>query len=79
MPLNFLSFTAVTLEKNDFYGKFAMFGDEFDGNYVELGYSTEIGGFDAGISIIINDDDLDLETGTGTESIIFSISKSFDL
>ncbi len=72
-------FTAVTLEKNDFYGKFAMFGNEFDGNYVELGYSTEIGEFDAGISIIINDDDLDLETGTGTESIIFSISKSFDL
>jgi uncharacterized protein (TIGR02001 family) len=72
-------FTAVTLEKNGFYGKYGSFGDEFDGSYLELGYGTEIGGFDAGVSLVINDEDLDLETGEGTETIIFSLSKSFDL
>jgi len=72
-------FTAITIEKNGFYGKYGSFGDEFDGSYVELGYGTEIGGFDAGVSIVINDEDLDLETNDGTETIIFSLSKSFDL
>ncbi len=75
-------FTAITIEKNGFYGKYATFGDDFDGDYWEFGYGTEIGGFDAGISIVINDEDLDLEPagdGKGTETIIFSISKSFTL
>lgn len=72
-------FTAITIEKNDFYGKYGTFGDDFDGDYFEFGYGTEIGGFDAGISIVINDKDLDLETGDGTETIIFSISKSFEI
>lgn len=79
-------YTAITVEKNGFYGKYATFGDEFDGSYVELGYGTEIGGFDAGISIVINDEDLDLEVDSdgnermeGTETLIFSLSKSFDL
>ena len=72
-------FTAITVEKNGFYGKYGTFGDDFDGDYFEFGYGTEIGGFDAGISIVINDKDLDLETGDGTETIIFSIGKSFDI
>ncbi|MCZ6616983.1 MAG: TorF family putative porin [Gammaproteobacteria bacterium] len=72
-------FTAVTIEKSGFYGKYGTFGDDFDGDYFEFGYGTEIGGFDTGISIVINDKNLDLETGDGTETIIFSISKSFDL
>ncbi len=72
-------FTAITIEKNGFYGKYGAFGDDFDGDYFEFGYGTEIGGFDTGISIVINDEDLDLETGDGTETIIFSISKSFEI
>lgn len=72
-------FAAITVEKNGFYGKYGTFGDDFDGDYFEFGYGTEIGGFDVGVSIVINDEDLDLETGDGTETIIFSLSKSFDL
>ncbi len=72
-------FAAITVEKNGFYGKYGTFGDDFDGDYFEFGYGTEIGGFDAGISIVINDKDLDLETFDGTETLIFSLSKSFDL
>ncbi len=72
-------FTAITVEKNGFYGKYGTFGDDFDGDYFEFGYGTEIGGFDAGVYILFNDKDLDLETGDGTESIVFSISKSFSL
>ncbi len=73
------AFTAITVEKNGFYGKYGTFGDDFDGDYFEFGYGTEIGGFDAGVYILFNDKDLDLETGDGTESIVFSISKSFSL
>jgi len=72
-------FAAITVEKNGFYGKYGTFGDDFDGDYFEFGYGTEIGGFDVGISIVINDKDLDLETFDGTETLIFSLSKSFDL
>jgi len=72
-------FAALTLEKNGFYAKVASFGDDFSGEYFELGYGTEIGGFDVGVSLLVNDEDLDLETGDGTESLIFSISKTFEL
>jgi len=72
-------YAAITVEKNGFYGKYGTFGDDFDGDYFEFGWGTEIGGFDVGISIVINDKDLDLETFDGTETLIFSLSKSFDL
>ena len=74
-------YAAITVEKNGFYGKYGTFGDDFDGDYFEFGYGTEIGGFDVGVSIVINDEDLDLEgfDGDGTETIIFSLSKSFEL
>ena len=83
-PLGY-SFAAITFEKNGFYGKYGQFGaragdNPFEsGDYFEFGYGMEIGGFDVGASIVINGEDLDLETGDGTETIIFSLSKSFDL
>lgn len=78
-PTQDYDFIALTLEKNGFYGKIGSFGDEFDGSYFELGYGTAIGGLDVGVALIANDEDLDLETGDGTETITFSLSKSFDL
>lgn len=70
-------FLSVTLEKDGFYGTYGTFGDEAEGDYFEVGYSTEIGGFDAGVSIIKSDEDLDLETGNGDSTLVFSLSKSF--
>lgn len=76
------SFTALTLEHNGFYATYGSFGKDFDGEYIEVGYGTEIGGIDVGISLIGNDEDLDLgndSDGAGDEVIVFSLGKTFDL
>ncbi|HHC71507.1 MAG TPA: hypothetical protein ENK54_01310 [Thiotrichales bacterium] len=73
------SFIAITGEYNGFYGTYGSFREDASGSYVEVGYGTEIGGFDTTISLISNDSDLDKRTGTGETAAVFSISKSFDL
>lgn len=78
------SFVALTLEHNGFYGTYGAFFDDWDGEYLELGYGTTIGGFDAGVAFIFTAE------GTGDElngwdyddddeAIVFTIGKSFDL
>lgn len=69
-------FLSATLEKDGFYVTYGTWGDEFEGDYLEFGYGTEIGGFDAGVSIVKSDEDLDL-TGEGDSTIVFNLSKSF--
>jgi len=76
------TFIALTLEHNGFYGTYGAFSDDWDGDYVELGYGAEIGGFDAGVSLIFASDDLGAKTnpaGDTDEAIVFSIGKTFDL
>jgi uncharacterized protein (TIGR02001 family) len=68
------TFTGITLEHNGFSGTFGTWGDEFEGEYVELTYGTEIGGFDVGVGVIFSGSDLDDD-----EAMYFSISKAFDL
>jgi len=74
------SYTALTVAHNGFYGTVASWGKDFEGDYVKIGYDTEIGGFDAGIALIFNDEDTSSsETEGRDEAIVFSIGKSFDL
>jgi len=76
------SYTALTVAHNGFYGTVASFGKEAEGDYIQLGYDTEIGGFDAGIALIFNDEDTNVENDVDSgddQSIIFTIGKSFDL
>ena len=68
------TFLAVTLEHNGFYGTFGTWGDEFDGEYGELGYGTDVAGFDVGFAVVFSGSDLD-----DSESLYFTIGKSFDL
>ena len=78
-------FLSVTAEYEGFYATVGTWGDEFDGDYVELGYGTDVAGFDVGVSLISNSEELDVEgvdpdTGAGAdgeESFVFSIGKSF--
>ncbi len=70
-------FFSVTAEYEGFSVTYGSWGDEFDGDYFEAGYSTELAGFDVGVSVISNSEELDLETGEGEESLIFSIGKTF--
>ncbi len=77
-------FMAITAEHKGFYGKYGNFSDEFDGDYFELGYTTQVGGFDAGIALVFSSEELSDQfdsngVPTASEALIFSLSKSFDL
>jgi len=69
---------ALTFEKNGFYGKYAGFSQDFEGEYIEVGYGTSVADIDLGVAVLFNDEDL---TGTGSsdESLIFTIGKTFEL
>jgi uncharacterized protein (TIGR02001 family) len=68
------TFTGVTIEKDGFSGTFGSWGDDFSGEYFEVAYGTEVGGFDVGVGVIFSGSDLDDD-----EAMYFSLSKSFDL
>ncbi|EAW32738.1 hypothetical protein GP2143_15821 [marine gamma proteobacterium HTCC2143] len=77
-------FLEVTVEHNGFYGTYGEFGDEAEGDYIELGYGAEVGGFDLGIAAIFSSEELSDQADsngddTESEAIIFSLSKTFDL
>ncbi|OUS23172.1 hypothetical protein A9Q98_16055 [Thalassotalea sp. 42_200_T64] len=70
-------FLSATVEYEGYYATVGTWGDDFEGDYVELGYGTEVSGFDIGVAVIVNSEELDVETGEGEESLVFSIGKSF--
>ncbi|MDX1735219.1 MAG: TorF family putative porin [Halioglobus sp.] len=77
-------FIDVTLSHNGFYGTVGIFGQDADGEYLEIGYGTEIGGFDVGVAAIFSSDELsdqadDDGDATESEAFVFTLSKSFDL
>ena len=67
---------ALSIEKGGFYGKYAGFTEDFDGEYFEIGYGASVAEFDIGLSLIFANDDL---VGESEESAVFTIGKSFDL
>ncbi len=77
-------FLSVGAEYNGLYALFGSFGDDFNGDYWEVGYGMEVAGFDITGTIIINDKEL---SGTvdsngnpdSDESFVLSISKSIDI
>lgn len=71
-------FLQVTAEHNGFYGTYGTFGKDFDGDYFEVGYGTEVGGFDVGLAGVFSSKELSDQDGS-SEALIFSIGKSFDL
>ena len=75
-PTQDYTFTSVTLEGNGFYGTFGTFSQDFDGDYVELGYGTSFSEVDIGIALILANDDLIEDED---ETLVFTIGKSFDL
>lgn len=76
-------FLALTITgENGLYGKYGTFGDEFDGDYLELGWGTTISEIDFGIAAIFSSDELSDQVSssgapTESEAIVFSISKSW--
>lgn len=75
-PTQDYTYYSLTVENNGFYGKYAGFSQDFDGEYVELGYGTTIAEIDFGVVLIFANDDL---VGDDEESLLFTIGKGFDL
>jgi len=70
------TFYSVTVEKNGLYGKIGGFAQDFEGEYLELGYGANVSDIDLGVNLIFSNSDL---VGESDEAIIFTIGKSFDL
>jgi uncharacterized protein (TIGR02001 family) len=76
-------FIALTVAgESGWYGTFGSFGDEFDGEYVEVGYGTTIAEIDVGVAAIFSSKELSFEVDDSgnpeaDEAIIFTLSKSF--
>ena len=77
-PTQDYTYYALTLEQNGFYGKYAGFSQDASGDYLEFGYGTTISEIDVGVSLIINDEDLN-GTDSTDEALVFTLGKSFDL
>lgn len=78
IPESDYDFFSVTAEYEGFYATVGTWGDDFEGDYVELGYGTDVAGFDIGVSLISNSEELDVENAAdGEEALVFSIGKSF--
>jgi uncharacterized protein (TIGR02001 family) len=74
------NFYSVTFEYKGFYGKYAGFSQDFSGEYFEAGYGTTVADIDLGLSLIVNDKDLNVFSDSdGDETLIFTIGKSFDI
>lgn len=70
----------VTAEHNGFFATVGSFHDDFDGEFVQAGYGTEIVGVDVTASYIYSNSDLLDPDGTGDGSdqwLILQVSKGF--
>ena len=62
--------------ENGLYGTVAGFAQDFEGEYLELGYGTSVAEIDLGVALIFANSDL---VGESSEEIVFTIGKTFDL
>ena len=74
-PTQDYAYYALTLEKNGFFGRLAGFGQDFSGEYLELGYNFTVSEIDLGFKALFSDKDL---TGESNEALVFTIGKTFD-
>ena len=61
-------FTSITTNYNDFYATYGIFGKEFSGDYVEVGYGRTFKGVDMGVAYITTD---------GSDSLIATLGRAF--
>ena len=45
-------FLSATVEHEGFYATYGTWGKDFDGDYFEVGYGTEVSGFDVGVAVV---------------------------
>ena len=75
-PTQDYTYYALTVENKGFYGKYAGFSRDFEGEYVELGYGTTVAKIDVGVALIFSNKDL---VGENDEAVVITVGKSFDI
>jgi uncharacterized protein (TIGR02001 family) len=75
-PTQDYTFFSAGYQYGPLYFVLGSFGNDFDGEYYEAGYGTDLAGFDVGVSIVHSTSDL---VGKNDTSIFFSIGKSVDI
>lgn len=70
------TYYSLTIANNGFYGKVAGFAQDFEGEYLELGYGTTLAELDIGFSAIFANNDL---VGESSECLVVTIGKTFDI
>ncbi|PCJ25195.1 MAG: hypothetical protein COA96_07790 [SAR86 cluster bacterium] len=79
-------FLGLTISgESGLYATFGTFGEDADGDYLELGYGMTISDIDFGVAAILTDDDLgglngefdSSGSGTESEALVFSIGYSW--
>lgn len=81
-PTQDYTYYALTLAGDSgLYAKYAGFSQDFEGEYVELGYGMTVSDIDLGVAVILANSDLVgfQNDGKDNQSLIFTIGKSFDL
>ena len=73
------SFFSLTGEYEGAYLTYGSFGKDYDGDYVEAGYGTEVQGLDMSLGFIKQlDEELDGD-GKKDSQLVFTLSKTFNL
>lgn len=75
---NSYTFLSVSGDLGPVAATFGTWSGDYSGSYLEFGISTDIGGADAGLSLITSSSDATDLTTDGT-SVVFSLSKGFEL
>jgi uncharacterized protein (TIGR02001 family) len=71
-------FSAATVEQSGFYATFGIFGDAFDGEYYESGYTLSVADLDLSVAWIYSTDTI-LGTLDNAHTLVFGISHTFDI
>ena len=72
-PTQDYGFATITGNYNDFYALVGSFAQDFDGEYIELGYSTDVSGLDLSVALIHSTSDL---VGDADTAIVFGVGKT---
>lgn len=74
--LDYTYYALTAAADNGLYATVAGFAQDFQGEYLELGYGMSLAEIDLGVALIFGNSDL---LGESDEQLVFTIGKSFDL
>jgi uncharacterized protein (TIGR02001 family) len=58
--------------------KLGIWGQDMEGEWLEVGYGTDVSGFDVGLDVIASTKEINIYTDKTDVSVVFSLGKTFD-